>query len=95
MAELADALDLGSSAERRAGSSPVPGTRCEVPRFARDFANGLTPTKRLKFKSCSRHHPHATAFSKSRLGPRKVLTETSATTRGKLLRTRRFRLEYS
>src|SRR5690348_2418942 len=26
MAELADALDLGSSAERRAGSSPVPGT---------------------------------------------------------------------
>ena len=28
MAELADALDLGSSAERRAGSSPVPGTNC-------------------------------------------------------------------
>lgn len=27
MAELADALDLGSSAARRAGSSPVPGTR--------------------------------------------------------------------
>ena len=27
MAELADALDLGSSAERRAGSSPVPGTK--------------------------------------------------------------------
>src|SRR5437870_4036194 len=26
MAELADALDLGSNAERRAGSSPVPGT---------------------------------------------------------------------
>src|SRR5258706_3490187 len=26
MAELADALDLGSSAVRRAGSSPVPGT---------------------------------------------------------------------
>jgi hypothetical protein len=26
MAELADALDLGSSAARRAGSSPVPGT---------------------------------------------------------------------
>src|SRR5580692_1196011 len=30
MAELADALDLGSSAARRAGSSPVPGTsRCK------------------------------------------------------------------
>jgi eukaryotic-like serine/threonine-protein kinase len=27
MAELADALDLGSSAARRAGSSPVPGTK--------------------------------------------------------------------
>src|SRR5436190_352353 len=26
MAELADALDLGSNAERRAGSNPVPGT---------------------------------------------------------------------
>ena len=32
MAELADALDLGSSAERRAGSSPVPGTNCEISR---------------------------------------------------------------
>jgi predicted kinase len=35
MAELADALDLGSSAARRAGSSPVPGTsvhpRTELP----------------------------------------------------------------
>src|SRR5580700_11133023 len=27
MAELADALDLGSSAARRAGSTPVPGTK--------------------------------------------------------------------
>ena len=47
MAELADALDLGSSAERRAGSSPVPGTNCEVPRSARDFASSLPLHSRL------------------------------------------------
>ena|SRR5579862_3640153 len=48
MAELADAHGLGPCAERRAGSSPVPGTSArpkylwaEVPRCARDFASRL------------------------------------------------------
>lgn len=47
MAELADALDLGSSAARRAGSSPVPGTSNEIPRSARDFASRLPLRSRL------------------------------------------------
>src|SRR5262249_42853827 len=38
MAELADALDLGSSAARRAGSSPVPGTTTRA-----QFAKSPTP----------------------------------------------------
>src|SRR5215467_7909995 len=38
MAELADALDLGSSAARRAGSSPVPGTTTRA-----QFARSPTP----------------------------------------------------
>ena len=67
MAELADAHGLGPCAERRAGSSPVPGT---ISRFECVATGGpsqrsgfrlrapaaLTPAKSLKFKSCSRHY---------------------------------------
>ena len=63
MAELADALDLGSSAERRAGSSPVPGTSCEVPRFARDFASSLPLRSRLLNGSSSSLVPGTNAFN--------------------------------
>ena len=76
MAELADALDLGSSAVRRAGSSPVPGTsfrgpsaparfRQRTPRSS-PYGDELTPAKRLKFKSCSRHQ-QISRFSPTRI----------------------------
>ena len=46
MAELADALDLGSSAERRAGSSPVPGTKIPVSlSFRYTIPAMITPTQ--------------------------------------------------
>src|ERR1700730_3179173 len=65
MAELADALDLGSSAVKGVQVQvlfPAPALRSLG--SARDFDSGLllvsyrdelTPAKRLKFKSCSWH----------------------------------------
>jgi hypothetical protein len=65
MAELADALDLGSSAVKGVQVQvlfPAPALRCLD--SARDFGSRLplvsyrdelTPAKRLKFKSYSRH----------------------------------------
>ncbi|MDQ1387116.1 MAG: hypothetical protein QOF56_570, partial [Acidobacteriaceae bacterium] len=46
MAELADALALGASAERRAGSSPVPRTK-----MSHNFSMTVNPCfQRLAFK---------------------------------------------
>ena len=59
MAELADALDLGSSAVKGVQVQvlfPAPSIY-QVPRFRSGFRHAAqTPRKRLKFKSCSRHH---------------------------------------
>ncbi len=58
MAELADALDLGSSAVKGVQVQVLfPAPSFEVPRLRSGFRQrAQTPAKRLKFKSCSRHH---------------------------------------
>jgi hypothetical protein len=57
MAELADALDLGSSAVKGVQVQVLfPEPSCEVPRLRSGFRQrAQTPAKRLGFKSCSRH----------------------------------------
>jgi hypothetical protein len=50
MAELADAHGLGPCAERRAGSSPVPGT---MPCIHRKTTMVITETSRFVYLSCS------------------------------------------
>ena len=58
MAELADALDLGSSAVKGVQVQVLfPAPWFEVPRLRSGFRQrARTPAERLKFKSCSRHH---------------------------------------
>ena len=61
MAELADALDLGSSAARRAGSNPVPGTRTYFAQKPPPAANPVTTAGVKFFKSFNRYFPIATS----------------------------------
>jgi hypothetical protein len=58
MAELADALDLGSSAQKACRFKSCSRHQLEVPQLRSGFRHAAqTPRNRLKFKSCSLHQP--------------------------------------
>src|SRR5215831_6957465 len=94
MAELADALDLGSSAARRAGSSPVPGTiLSEQPKPDRPTFF-VQPQETASLRD-SLGQPAAATLVECGSDRQRALTSASAAIRGRLLYRRSFKVKYS